>query len=55
MVAELIEREERPGIRIDGLPIADLDFKAMGLRLAYLRAGLAPPPARRSLRRHPPR
>ena len=40
---ENLEREERPGIRIDGERVADLDFKAMGLRLAYLQAGLTPP------------
>ena len=40
---QYLEREERPGIRIDGQPVADLDFNAMFLRLAYARAGLEPP------------
>lgn len=33
----------RQAIRIDGEPIADLDFASMFLRLAYLKAGIAPP------------
>ena len=37
-----IEREHRPKIRIDGERVADLDFSAMFLRLAYVRAGLQP-------------
>jgi hypothetical protein len=40
---ENLERGQRHGIRIDGEPIADLDFSAMFLRLAYTRAGLEPP------------
>jgi hypothetical protein len=38
-----LKRRERPGIRIDGRPVADLDFSAMFLRLAYARASLEPP------------
>jgi hypothetical protein len=38
-----LERKARHGIRIDGQPVADLDFNAMFLRLAYARAGLEPP------------
>ncbi len=38
-----LEREERPGIRINGEPVADFDFNAMFLRLAYARAGLEQP------------
>lgn len=38
-----LERVRRHGIRIGGERIADLDFKAMFLRLAYTRAGIAPP------------
>ncbi len=44
-----LKHEKRNGIRIDGEPVADLDFRAMGLRLAYLRAGLEPPPAKDDL------
>jgi hypothetical protein len=40
---ENLERGQRHGIRIDGEPVADLDFAAMFLRLAYARAGLEPP------------
>jgi hypothetical protein len=40
---ENLERGQRYGIRIDGQPVADLDFSAMFLRLAYARAGLEPP------------
>ncbi|MDQ0392240.1 hypothetical protein J3R73_002032 [Labrys monachus] len=36
---------QRHHIRIDGEPIADLDFRSMFLRLAYLRAGLPSPAA----------
>lgn len=35
--------ERRHAIRIDGEPIADLDFASMFLRLAYVAAGLTPP------------
>jgi hypothetical protein len=38
-----LERERRGGIRIDGEPVADLDFSAMFVRLAYARSGLEPP------------
>ena len=40
---ENLERGQRHGIRIDGEPVADLDFAAMFLCLAYARAGLEPP------------
>lgn len=33
----------RQSIRIDGEPVADLDFKSMFARLAYAEAGVAPP------------
>ncbi len=36
-------KAERHRIRIEGEPIADLDFGAMYPRLAYLKAGLRPP------------
>jgi hypothetical protein len=35
--------DDRRLIRIDGEPIADLDFASMALRLAYLEAGAEPP------------
>ncbi len=38
-----LEKHRRRHIRIDGEPIADLDFSSMFLRLAYLEAGLTPP------------
>jgi hypothetical protein len=38
-----LEKERRGSIRIDGEPIADLDFSNMFLRLAYLEAGHEPP------------
>jgi hypothetical protein len=38
-----VARERRHAIRINGEPIADLDFAAMFLRLAYLSAGATPP------------
>jgi hypothetical protein len=38
-----LPRDRRYAIRIKGEPIADLDFASMFLRLAYLRAGIAPP------------
>lgn len=41
---EVLEREQRHGIRIDGAPVADLDFRAMFLRLAYADLGIKPPP-----------
>jgi hypothetical protein len=40
---QTLEREHRPGIRIDGAPLADLDFNAMFLRLTYARVGIEPP------------
>ena len=40
---ERFPKDRRAAIRIEGEPIADLDFKAMFVRLAYLEAGLAPP------------
>jgi hypothetical protein len=40
---ETLERDQRHFIRIDGEPVADLDFSAMFLRLAYAKAGLKPP------------
>jgi len=36
-------RDRRNAVRINGEPIADLDFNSMFLRLAYLEAGIAPP------------
>lgn len=36
-------KEERGGLMIDGEPIADLDYVSMFPRLAYVKAGLAPP------------
>lgn len=41
---EVLEREQRHGIRIDGEPVADLDFSAMFLRLAYADLDIEPPP-----------
>ncbi len=38
-----LPRERRAAIRINGEPIADLDFASMFLRLAYREAGIAPP------------
>jgi hypothetical protein len=38
-----LSRERRAAIRINGEPIADLDFASMFLRLAYREAGIAPP------------
>jgi hypothetical protein len=40
---QTLERVRRHAIRIEGEPIADLDFSAMFLRLAYAKAGLLPP------------
>lgn len=40
-----LEHGDRPFIRIAGEPVADLDFRALFVRLAYARADLAPPPA----------
>lgn len=40
---QTIKSERRHAIRLDGEPIADLDFSAMFLRLAYIEAGHAPP------------
>lgn len=39
-----MERELRGGIRIEGERIASVDFGSMFLRLAYVRAGIEPPP-----------
>ena len=41
---QTVEREQRHRIRINGLPVADLDYSAMFLRLAYAGAGVEPPP-----------
>ncbi|WP_156418496.1 hypothetical protein [Aureimonas sp. D3] len=38
-----IGRERRWAIRIDGEPIADLDYSNMFMRLAYVEAGVVPP------------
>ncbi len=38
-----LEKQRRRSIRLDGEPIADLDFAAMFLRLAYLEVGESPP------------
>lgn len=38
-----LEKPRRKSIRLDGEPIADLDFSSMFLRLAYLEAGASPP------------
>lgn len=38
-----LEKGRREGIRINGEPIADLDFASMFPRLAYLRTGIEPP------------
>ncbi|PZQ14167.1 MAG: hypothetical protein DI565_12085 [Ancylobacter novellus] len=38
-----LPRARRNDIRLDGEPIADLDFSSMFLRLAYLEAGVEPP------------
>jgi hypothetical protein len=40
---QTLPRSQRHLIRIDGEPIAELDFASMLLRLAYLRAGIEPP------------
>lgn len=40
---QTIKSERRHAIRLDGEPIADLDFSTMFLRLAYIEAGHAPP------------
>jgi hypothetical protein len=42
---ENLERTRRHAIRIEGEPVADLDFRATLPRLAYIRAGLPPPAA----------
>jgi hypothetical protein len=39
-----LEKPRRRSIRLDGEPVADLDFAAMFLRLAYLEVGESPPP-----------
>ena len=38
-----LEKQRRRSIRLDGEPIAELDFAAMFLRLAYLEVGESPP------------
>jgi hypothetical protein len=38
-----LAKDRRHAIRIEGEPIADLDFKAMFVRLAHLDAGVTPP------------
>lgn len=38
-----LAKDRRHAIRIEGEPIADLDFRAMFVRLAYLEAGVTPP------------
>lgn len=38
-----LKRRRRAGIRIEGEPVAVLDFASMFPRLAYARAGVAPP------------
>jgi hypothetical protein len=40
---QTLEHVRRHAIRIEGEPIAELDFRAMFLRLAYARVGLSPP------------
>ena len=40
---ETFERTRRHAIRIEGEPVADLDFRATLPRLAYIKAGLPPP------------
>ncbi len=39
-----LEKQRRRSVRLDGEPVADLDFAAMFLRLAYLEVGESPPP-----------
>jgi hypothetical protein len=39
-----LKKDRRANIRINGEPIADLDFKNMFARLAYARVGQEPPP-----------
>ncbi|TXM93101.1 hypothetical protein [Methylobacterium sp. WL116] len=41
---QTLAKDQRHRIRIKGEPVADLDFDAMFVRLAYLRANLTPPP-----------
>jgi hypothetical protein len=38
-----LQRERRSGIRIDGEPVATLDYSSMFARLAYARKGVQPP------------
>ncbi|PWV99851.1 hypothetical protein DFR52_10348 [Hoeflea marina] len=38
-----LKRERRDGLRINGEPIADLDFASMFPRLAYAKVGVEPP------------
>lgn len=38
-----LERDRRTSLRIDGHPVAELDFSGMFARLAYAEAGMAPP------------
>jgi hypothetical protein len=42
---ENLRKPKRRYIRVDGEPIADLDFKNLFVRLAYRHAGLDPPPS----------
>jgi hypothetical protein len=44
-----IGRADRPFIRIAAEPVADLDFKNLFVRLAYIHTGLPPPPPRDDL------
>lgn len=39
-----LKREHRHRLRINGAPIVDFDYSAMFARLAYIKAGLEPPP-----------
>lgn len=41
---EDLRKEDRHLLSIDGEPVADLDFSAMFIRLAYCRQGVEPPP-----------
>lgn len=38
-----LERDRRTSLRIDGHPVAELDYSGMFARLAYADAGMAPP------------
>lgn len=39
-----LKREHRYRLRLNGEPIADLDYSAMFARLAYIKRGMEPPP-----------